>query len=248
MKKWKQSLASLLCISMLLNLAAPAYGGSYDVPLQKQSSEKKSTPSDTDEDPFDEFGDGDLIDDLITATDSDMDVADDEDLATPADWLDMELLEATPPNWKSIGGNSVILNDNYGNALPMHVGDTYELEIAGNYRDADLFFASNDMSIITIDSYGAIEAIGIGSALVTVYNSYYSSIATMKFEVLDDSVEIHTIQLHGNGGVFENGEDYMEIRGANNNTEYNMPVASCEGKIFKGWYSQPEGGTMENSG
>lgn len=248
MKKWKQSLASLLCISMLLNLAAPAYGGSYDVPLQKQSSEKKSTPSDTDEDLFDEFGDGDLIDDLITATDSDMDVADDEGLATPADWLDMELLEATPSNWKSIGGNSVILNDNYGNALPMHVGDTYELEIAGNYRDADLFFASNNISVITIDSYGAIEAIGIGNALVTVYNSYYSSIATMKFEVLDDSVEIHTIQLHGNGGVFENGEDYMEIRGANNNTEYNMPVASCEGKIFKGWYSQPEGGTMENSG
>lgn len=248
MKKWKQSLASLLCISMLLNLAAPAYGGSYDVPLQKQSLERESTPSDTDEDPFDEFGDGDLIDDLITATDSDMDLVDDEDLATPADWLDMELLEATPPNWKSIGGNSVILNDNYGNALPMHVGDTYELEIAGNYRDADLFFISNDMSVITIDNYGAIDAIGIGNALVTVYNSYYSSIATMEFEVFDDSVEIHTIQLHGNGGVFENGEDYMEIRGANNNTEYNMPVASCEGKIFKGWYSQPDGGIMENSG
>lgn len=248
MKKWKQSLASLLCISMLLNLAAPAYGGSYDVPLQKQSSEKKSTPSDTDEDPFDEFGDGDLIDDLITATDSDMDLVDDEELATPADWLDLELLEATPANWKSIGGNSVILNDNYGNTLPMHVGDTYELEIAENYRDADLFFISSDMSVITIDNNGVTEAMGIGAAYVSIYDSHNSHIATMNFEVFDDSVEINTIQLHGNGGVFENGEDYMEIRGANNNTEYNIPVASCEGKTFKGWYSQPDGGTMENSG
>lgn len=104
-----------------------------------------------DDEGFDEFGDGDLIDDLENATNSDADEAgDDEDLATPADWLDIELLGATPANWRSVGGNNIILNDNYGNTLPMHIGDTYELEITENHNN-NLFFVSDDISVITID-------------------------------------------------------------------------------------------------
>lgn len=247
MKQWKKTLASMLCISMLLNLTVPAYGGSFDVPLQKQSSESTATPADTEDDGFDEFGDGDLIDDLATDADADMDLVEDEDLASPADWLDMELLGATPANWKMIGGNQVILNDNYGNILPMHVGDTYELELSENYRSANLYFASSDMSVITIDNSGMIEAINIGEAEVSISEND-NAIATMQVEVVEDSFTIHTIQLYGNGGLFENGEEYMEISGIDNHREYDFPEASCEGKVFNGWYSDPDGGNLENSG
>lgn len=251
MKQWKRTLASMLCISMLFNLAAPAYGGSLDVPIQRPL-EKTATSSDMDDEGFDEFGDGDLIDDLENATNSDADEAgDDEDLATPADWLDIELLGATPANWRSVGGNNIILNDNYGNALPMHIGDTYELEITENHNN-NLFFVSNDIYTITVDEYGVIEATGIGEAEVAVYQSEGAPIATMQIEVVDSKVEIHTVKLYGNGGTFDNGEDYMEIRGAYNqggyNTEYDFPTASQDGKVFKGWYSEPEGGVLENSG
>lgn len=32
------------------------------------------------------------------------------------------------------------------------------------------------------------------------------------------------------------------------NTEYDFPTASQDGKVFKGWYSEPEGGVLENNG
>lgn len=74
----------------------------------------------------------------------------------------------------------------------------------------------------------------------------------MQIEVVDSKVETITVRLYGNGGTFDNGEDYMEIRGAYNqggyNTEYDFPTASQDGKVFKGWYSEPEGGVLENNG
>lgn len=243
MKSWKRKLAAIMCVCMLFNLAAPAYGGSYDWPLPgktARSTATAATESDTEEDEINE--DMDLIDDVNTASASDADKDLDDDLASPGDWMDVELLMATMANWKA-AGDQIIMNNNYRNPVPMHVGDSYDLEISKNYQYHEIQFTTDNAGVAKVDDAGEIQAVGLGEATINLVIAGWGYSDSIEIKVVDDSVEIYRQELHANGGTFENGSDYMELYSCNDFQEILFPLVERYGKQFDGWYTQAEGGT-----
>lgn len=224
MRDLKRFTAFLMCFCMLGNVITPAYGA---VPSTGTFGKKLATASNAD------TGGGG------SATPSDAEKATSSD----AEKASMSNALKLPDGECEI---RIVNNNNNDDFIPIHVGDTYQLqiEVTKGFEDYVTYFIDYS-SGGTVDESGLVTSLEPGYFEVTAgikneTSNGWKVQSTVLFYGVENSTQIYSVNLNANGSAFEHGDTVMELRTLPRQS-MKLPSLTYDGnKHMTGWYSDQD--------